>query len=75
MICEEILSELEIENAFIEKVVRLGKNDENSKIRPVLMRLRNEKEKWSILGRAKHLKNSEKYKGVYITKDMTEIER
>ena len=74
MICEEILSELEVGNVFIEKVVRLGKND-NSKIRPVLMRLRNEKEKWNILGRAKQLKNSEKYKGVYITRDMTEKER
>ena len=55
--------------------MRLGKNDENSLIRPVLMRLRNEKEKWIILGRAKHLKNSEKYQRVYITRDMTEKER
>ena len=59
----------------IIQVVRLGKKRDDDKPRPLLIRLGSEKEKWSILGRSKNLRNSSKYGNIYIARDMTKEER
>ena len=59
-ICEDIIgNELKVEEFEIVKILRLGKKHQN-KIRPILIQLRDDKEKWRILGKVKNLKDSEK---------------
>ena len=74
-ICEDIIyRELQIDNVNIFKIIRLGKKDEN-KMRPLLIKVTDTKEKWYILGKAKNLRDSEKYSKIFISKDMTIEER
>ena len=55
---------------------RLGRLRDNGKRRPLLVKLSTEKEKWTILSRAKRLKNSTGQMGkVYINRDMSNEER
>ena len=58
------------------KIDRIGpkKSGANDQLRPILVKLRYEEEKWQILGRSKHLRNSE-YDKVYINRDMSKEER
>ena len=76
--CEKTL-EVEVNREDIDNIIRLGKRTENGedKPRPILLRLKNEKTKWEILGNAKKLRNanSQVIKKIGITKDMTKKER
>ena len=75
-VCYEIFGFLGAENIEIMKIDRIGpkKLGVNQQLRPILVKLRYEEEKWNILGRSKNLRNSE-YDKVYINKDMSKEER
>ena len=65
-----------IEECKIEQIVRLGKQSSDGRDRPMLVKMSSEREKWTILGRAKRLMNSnEQMRKVYINRDMTKEER
>ena len=73
-ICEDLIgNELKVEEFEIVQIIRRGKKDQN-KVRPILIQLRDNKEKWRILEKAKNMK-TEKYKGIFIMKDITNEER
>ena len=73
-ICDEIVrKELKIDVEFI-KIFRLGEKSDN-KIRPILVCFRGETQKWRVLKAAKELRNSDKFKNIFIAKDMTSEER
>jgi len=55
-------------------ITRLGKKKENS-IRPLLVTAKDERTKWHIISKGKMLKESEEYKKVYISPDLTQNER
>ena len=60
MTCEGIIGyELKEEEFEIAKIQKLGKKDQN-KIRYILIQLRDDKDKFGILEKAKILKDSEK---------------
>ena len=73
-------STLNVEDFKILKTYRLGKKAESSqetKPRPLLVKLRHVDEKYKILNNAKKVRTSEKpeIKSLWITKDCTKIER
>lgn len=47
---------LEDRSYTIEKVIRLGKKREDGTVRPLLVKLKEENEKWTVLGKAKNLR-------------------
>ena len=51
-------AEIGIEDCTVEHMFSLGRPRHNGKHRPLLVKLSTEKEKWTILSRAKRLKNS-----------------
>ena len=61
-------------NINIEKVIRIGEKIHN-KNRPLLVKLTNEEDRGKILRNARKLRFSEDYIHVYISRDMTEMER
>ena len=64
-----------MEDCTVEHMFRLGRPSDNGKDRPLLVKLSTEKEKWTILSRAKRLKNSTGQMGkVYINRDMSKEE-
>ena len=65
---------LGIENFCLERVTRLGRI-EKDRNRPLLVKLGNENEKWSILSKNKELKKTEEYRKIYINRDLTKNER
>ena len=62
--------------AYIEQKqsIRLGKREEY-KIRPVLVKLKDEEAAKEVLMRAKRLRFSEQYAGVFISKDLSRAKR
>lgn len=68
------VEELGIQDLKIDKLIRLGKRIEG-KNRPLLVKLGTEEEKRSILQRASKLRHSTNFRRVYISRDMTEVER
>lgn len=60
--------------ANIQRVRRLGVADGNKK-RPLLLSLKNEQEKWTVIGNLTSLKGLENYKGISITEDLTPAQR
>ena len=73
--CKEIIEGiLGVRDSDIQQVIRLGKKQENtSRPRPLLIKLKEEKIKHLVLKRAKKLKDEreEKYRKVFINRDMT----
>ena len=65
---------MEMENIEQKQLIRLGKRDEY-KIRPVLVKLKDEEAAKEVLVRAKRLRFSEQYAGVFISKDLSRAER
>ena len=59
----------------VNKVIRLGEARDSNKPRPLLISLSSAKQKWDVLKNGSRLKNSEEYKGLFITKDLTKEER
>ncbi|KAK4328212.1 hypothetical protein Pmani_001332 [Petrolisthes manimaculis] len=76
--CNDLFeNSLKVRECKIERVLRLGRPREDNRNRPMLVQLRSEDEKWSILTSAKNLKhetNPEKKK-IGISKDLTKEER
>ena len=67
---------LEMNHYKIYKVRRLGKkNDDESKLRPLLVEFETEEEKWIILSQGKYLKSSDRFYSIFISKDMTKEEQ
>ena len=69
--CRKIFEVMEMENVEQKQLIRLGKREEY-KIRPVLVKLKDEeakqqKKSWSVF--------SEQYAGVFISKDLSRAER
>ncbi|KAK4328797.1 hypothetical protein Pmani_000816 [Petrolisthes manimaculis] len=76
--CNDLFeTSLRVRECNIERVSRLGRPREDNRSRPMLVQLRSEDEKWSILTSAKNLKqetNPEKKK-IGISKDLAKEER
>lgn len=67
---------LEMNHYKIYKVRRLGKkNDDESKLRPLLVEFETEEEKLIILSQGKYLKSSDRFYSIFISKDMTKEEQ
>lgn len=75
--CNEIFKDGTQEKDYeIEKVIRLGKRNNNGKPRPILVKFTNKNDKYKILTKTKNLKNApENMKKVIITPDLTLNER
>ena len=84
--CEEIFrNNLGVEDAKVEKVVRLRRGSGNAgenvegrdRTAPLLVTLRNVGEKWAVIGRAKNLRNAEDatLRRVMVVPDMSAKER
>lgn len=71
-----IESSLGVREYTIEKIIRLGRR-ENNRTRPLLIKFRNEKEKWDVIKNAKNLKHEtdEVKKRIGISMDLTEKQR
>ena len=68
--------EVGVKDCTAEHMFRLGRPSDNGKRRPLLVKLSTEKEKWTILSRAKRLKNSTGQMGKgYINRDISKEER
>ena len=65
---------MEMENVEQKQLIRLGKREEY-KIRPVLVKLKDEEAAKEVLVSAKRLRFSEQYAGVFISKDLSRAER
>ena len=76
LVSDIIEHSLETTDYNIEQVIRLGKA-ENGRTRPLLVKLRTEKQKWNVIKNAKKLKNAtnDDRKKIGIALDMTEKER
>ena len=72
--CRKIFEVMEMENTEQKQLIRLGKREEY-KIRPVLVKLKDEEAAKEVLVRAKRLRFSEHYAGVFISKDLIRAER
>lgn len=74
--CDLLKNSLKMKSFIIEKVIRLGKRNEE-RVRPLLIKMKNENEKWEVLKKAKNLKHETdaKKKKVGIARDMTKTER
>ena len=72
--CRKIFEEMEMENIEQKQLIRLGKREEY-KIRPVLVKLKDEEAAKEVLVRAKWLRFSEQYAGVFLSKDLSRAER
>ena len=72
--CRKIFEVMEMENIQQKQLIRLGKREEY-KIRPVLVKLKDEEAAKEVLVRAKRLRFSEQYSGVFISKDLSRAER
>ena len=73
--CRKIFVEvMEMENVEQKQLIRLGKREEY-KIRPELVKLKDEEAAKEVLVRAKRLRFSEQYAGVFISKDLSRAER
>ena len=72
--CRKIFEVMEMENIEQKQLIRLGKREEH-KIRPVLVKLKDEEAAKDVLVRAKRLRFSEQYAGVFISKDLSRAER
>ena len=70
----KIFEAMEMENIEQKQLKRLGKREEYQ-IRPVLVKLKDEEAAKEVLVRAKRLRFSEQYAGVFISKDMSRAER
>ena len=64
--CRKIFEVMEMENIQQKQLIRLGKREEY-KIRPVLVNLKDEEATKEVLVRAKRLRFSEQYAGVFNT--------
>ena len=72
--CRKIFEVMEMENVEQKQLIRLGKREEY-KIIPVLVKLKDEEAAKEVLVRAKRLRFSEQYAGVFISKDLRRAER
>ena len=75
--CKDILKEIKTDDKVtINNILRLG-TETGGRVRPMLITLTNENEKWVVLKNAKNLKNTNKawMKNIGISKDMTKQER
>ena len=57
-----------------ERIDRIGRKMEG-RVRPMLVKVKSEEERWQILKRNTKLRNNENYKRVFINKDMSREER
>lgn len=78
--CEDLFEQVlqvDKENFKIQQVVRLGRYIREDKYRPLLVKFKDEKEKWNILSQAKKLKDAENHfiRKIRISKDLTVEER
>lgn len=73
--CTKIFThELEIQDLLVEKLIRMGKKQENRR-RPLLVKLGSETDRNTILSQARKMRNSVEFERVYLAKDLTEVER
>ena len=69
---------LEIEECEITKSIRLGKkNTDSGKPRPLLIKMRSEEQKWTVLKKTKLLRSASdaEHRQIFIVKDQTRKER
>jgi len=71
---KDILRYLKHDDEVLVRTIRIGKHRETGS-RPLLVTVKDEATKWQIIGRAKALRDDESWKSVYITLDLTKIER
>ena len=71
--CRKIFEVMEMENIEQKQLIRLGKREEY-KIKPVVVKLKDEEAAKEVLVRAKRLQFSEQYAGVFISKDLSRAE-
>ena len=72
--CRKIFEVMEMENIEQKQLIWLGKREEY-KITPVKVKLKDEEAAKEVLVRAKTLRFSEQYAGVFISKDLSRTER
>ena len=71
--CRKIFEVMEMENIEQKQLIRLGKRE--YKIRPVLVKLKDEEVPKEVLVKAKRPRFSEQYIGVFISKNLIRVER
>ena len=70
----ELIRQIDDSIETAEKPIRLGAV--TNKSRPLLVKLKTEREKWKIIGKSlRVMKENNKYKGVYVNPDLTKSER
>lgn len=69
-----IFNELEVNDVQIRQVRRLNSKNEG-KPGPIIVELKESKERWRVLKEAKKLRNSEKFSKVFIAADLTLTQR
>ena len=72
--CRKIFEVMEMENIDQKQLIILGKREEY-KIRQVLVKLKDEEVAKEVLVKAKRLRFSEQYAGVFISKDLSRAGR
>ena len=72
----EMLYELGLENIEVVKTSRIGKRkqDWTTKARPLVVKFKSKKDKWTVLGKGKDLKNTNCFSGIYLALDMEKEE-
>ncbi|KAK3869368.1 hypothetical protein Pcinc_007875 [Petrolisthes cinctipes] len=76
--CRDLFeNSLKVKQFKIERVLRLGRPREDERNRPILVQLRDENEKWSIINNARNMKyeTDPEKKKIGISKDLTKEER
>ena len=74
--CWKIFEEVHVKEYTIEQLIRLGKTKEEGKVRPLLVRMWSEGEKWAVLSLAKNLKSYEEpMSKVFVNRGISREER
>ena len=71
---EDMLAFLDV-TVEVSGIRRMGKDKQDGKTRPVWVRVDSKKERNAVLEKAKKLRDDDRWKNVYINRDMTEAER
>ena len=71
-----VLDELYLENISFVKTSRIGKRRANwdEQPRPLMVRFKNPRDKWNVIGQGKFLKETESYFDIYFALDMEKEE-
>ena len=56
--CHKIFEELGVEGCTVDQVIGLGRGGDDGRDRPMMVKMSTERDKWTILSRAKKLMNT-----------------